>query len=226
MAATPMANTLHANIMQSTGPSFARSITATNSFEVSSTFSNGLSPLNVGFILGGSPSSSCLHPNIIHLFGNPQKTPVFILYNDALFLITEPFSKNDVTCISCLCAGLKPIAVDLLHPVLIIIPVFGYSNFIFLHPKISSQPFLSFSQWPLWFLFLFSLLSEDTFFRRQLFVGGSFARRNRRSDNEDDCYTYITSGQILWCTRLVHKGDKIVLVLTSNNIKHKTYLKA
>src|SRR6056300_869019 len=141
-----MANTLHANMMQSTGLSFARSITATNSFEVSSTFSNSLSPLNVGFILGGSPSSSCLHPNIRHLFGNPQKIPVFILYyNDALFLITEPFSKNDVTCICCLCAGLKKpimIGVDVLHPVLIIIPVFGYSNFIFLHPKISSPPFL------------------------------------------------------------------------------------
>src|SRR5210317_795170 len=48
-----MANTLHANMMQSTGPSFARSITATNSFEVSSTFSNCLSPLTlVSYLVG------------------------------------------------------------------------------------------------------------------------------------------------------------------------------
>jgi len=66
----------------------------------------------------------------------------------------------------------------------------------------------------------FSSIVEES--RRKLFVGGSFARR---SDVVDDCNTYITSGRMLRCTRLMYKGDEIV-VATSNTIKYKRYFES
>src|SRR5210317_307667 len=181
-----MANTLHANMMQSTGPSFARSITATNSFEVSSTFSNCLSPLTLVSYLGG----------VHHHHVSTQTSDTFLgIHRKHLYLSS----------IMMLCSSLQNRLARMMSPVFVAfvlvsnpLPLIcciqysssyqclGIQTFFFSILRFPPNHSSSFSRWPLWFLFLFSLLSEDTFFQETAICWRFFCKKNKKKVLEMD----------------------------------------